>query len=174
VPVPGPPPPPLSEATAPLADLRLLATRGRLFAVLDSCDSPEVQSRLLDLDPSTAPSLFSGPKAAEYATFAPYLVQCGEELLDWIVETLPDQPWGVFLVTDVDLPALRKHLRTLLVVRHPDDRKMYFRFYDPRVLRDFLPGCTAAELRTVFGPVEAFGLLRPETADARLLSQAIR
>ena len=33
---------------------------------------------------------------------------------------------------------------------------MLFRYYDPRVLRAFLPTCTRDELRTVFGGIECF------------------
>ena len=33
---------------------------------------------------------------------------------------------------------------------------MYFRFYDPRVLRIFLPTCDAAQLKEFFGPVAHF------------------
>ena len=48
-----------------------------------------------------------------------------------------------------------------------------FRWYDPRVLRVYLPTCTVGELREVFGPARAFlvedvdpgVLLRYELAD---------
>jgi hypothetical protein len=33
---------------------------------------------------------------------------------------------------------------------------MVFRYYDPRVLRVYLPTCVTVELRTVFGPIECF------------------
>lgn len=33
---------------------------------------------------------------------------------------------------------------------------MLFRFYDPRVLRLYLPTCTSTELEQVFGPVGTF------------------
>jgi hypothetical protein len=33
---------------------------------------------------------------------------------------------------------------------------MLFRYYDPRVLRAFLPTCTLEEANTFFGPVDAF------------------
>ena len=33
---------------------------------------------------------------------------------------------------------------------------MAFRYYDPRVLRAYLPTCNSEELRTVFGPIECF------------------
>lgn len=32
----------------------------------------------------------------------------------------------------------------------------YFRYYDPRVLRVYLPACNESELQTVFGPVEGY------------------
>jgi hypothetical protein len=35
-------------------------------------------------------------------------------------------------------------------------RKLLFRFYDPRVLRAYLPTCLAEELNIVFGPVRNF------------------
>ena len=33
---------------------------------------------------------------------------------------------------------------------------MLFRFYDPRVLRDFLPQCSPEEVTNFFGPVTQF------------------
>jgi hypothetical protein len=33
---------------------------------------------------------------------------------------------------------------------------MYFRFYDPRVLRSFLPTCTEPECAEFFGPIGRF------------------
>jgi hypothetical protein len=44
-------------------------------------------------------------------------------------------------------------LRTLLRVRDEAGRTLLFRFYDPRVLRAYLPTCTATEWQSVFGPV---------------------
>ena len=45
------------------------------------------------------------------------------------------------------------HLRTFLKVYGPDLTPLYFRYYDPRVLRTYLPTCNEQEMRTVFGPV---------------------
>lgn len=38
------------------------------------------------------------------------------------------------------------------MVYMPSGEPMYFRFYDPRVLRAFLPACGGAELSELFGP----------------------
>ncbi|HUR44658.1 MAG TPA: DUF4123 domain-containing protein, partial [Candidatus Saccharimonadales bacterium] len=52
----------------------------------------------------------------------------------------------------------RDHLRQFHTVELPDQRTVLFRYYDPRVLRTFLPACNAAELETFFGPVQTFML----------------
>ena len=33
---------------------------------------------------------------------------------------------------------------------------MLFRFYDPAILRAFLPTCDASQLAAMFGPIEAY------------------
>jgi hypothetical protein len=41
-------------------------------------------------------------------------------------------------------------------VRSQSGQRMIFRYYDPRVLRVYLPTCWPAELETFFGPVSAY------------------
>ena len=53
---------------------------------------------------------------------------------------------------------MRQHFRSLVNVHDADGRPMFFRFYDPRVLRVYLPTCNPAESRQVFGPVRTFCL----------------
>jgi hypothetical protein len=64
--------------------------------------------------------------------------------------------WGVFLRTETSIRELRRHLRGFLRVRDEAGRRMIFRYYDPRVLRAYLPTCWPEELETVFGPVESY------------------
>jgi len=54
--------------------------------------------------------------------------------------------------------AIRRHLRKLLSVRGPKGEILLFRYYDPRVLRAYLPTCRPEELETVFGPIDRFWL----------------
>ena len=51
-----------------------------------------------------------------------------------------------------------RHFRQFLRVRDEAGREFFFRFYDPRVLRVYLPTCNSEELRTFFGPVELFSM----------------
>ena len=54
------------------------------------------------------------------------------------------------------MEALHRHFRRLLRVQDERGVRMLFRFYDPRVLRVYLPTCRPGELEQVFGPVEFF------------------
>jgi hypothetical protein len=64
--------------------------------------------------------------------------------------------WGVFLKSGTSLKKLRRHLREFLVVQDTGGNRLVFRYYDPRVLRVYLPTCNVGELRTFFGPIESF------------------
>lgn len=63
---------------------------------------------------------------------------------------------GILLLSEFDPARLAVHLRGLFRVTDDDNHRYYFRFYDPRVLRLYLPTCTAAEAVEFFGPVRRF------------------
>jgi len=73
------------------------------------------------------------------------------------------------LLVVVELEQLFEHLRSFLKVKEPDDKELFFRFYDPRVLRIFLPTCNAQEVFQFFGPVVNSYLA--ENDDAKTLLQ---
>jgi hypothetical protein len=60
------------------------------------------------------------------------------------------------MVTEAPFEELRKHLRRFLIVNGEDGEELYFRFYDPRVFRAFLPACVTEEKTSFFGPVTDF------------------
>lgn len=102
--------------------------------------------------------LYNGPSADELADVAPYLASTapGAEFNRWFFQTGWGQSAGVMVVSEADLETLRNHFRHFLMVLDEAGKAMYFRFYDPRVLRIFLPTCDAEQLRTFFGPVTGF------------------
>jgi hypothetical protein len=52
---------------------------------------------------------------------------------------------------------VREHFRKFLLVKiDGNEGDFYFRFYDPRVLRAFLPTCAPDEAAEFFGPVRLF------------------
>ncbi|WP_376096861.1 DUF4123 domain-containing protein [Roseomonas sp. CCTCC AB2023176] len=80
----------------------------------------------------------------------------GDGFLDWWRSAGLGQAWGIVAAARADMPAFRRHLKKLLRAQLPDGRVVYFRFYDPRVLRTFLPLADARQLGRVFGPIERF------------------
>ena len=98
---------------------------------------------------------------------APYLVRLDYGYRDTyrFLEPGWGHQWGILLRCDTRLERLRSHLRRLLTVRDPAGKRLLFRYYDPRVLRLYLPSCLAPELREVFGPIECFWCEGESTTD---------
>jgi hypothetical protein len=55
------------------------------------------------------------------------------------------------LKSSLPIFELHKHFRKFLLVSTEEGKQLYFRFYDPRVLRIFLPTCNPAQLVEFFG-----------------------
>jgi hypothetical protein len=145
----------ITTSAIAIARLRQEAERGTLFAVLDACDEPVVVEQVRSMD-DRAVSLYRSPAAEDLYAIAPYLVQVDAATLDWITATLWARPWGMFALADIELEALRTHFRKFLLVDAPGGDQWYFRFYDPRVLEQFLTAADASQLVDFFGPVTAY------------------
>lgn len=130
-----------------------------LFALLDASREPSVLKVIYE-SKEEFQSLFEGAQGQQLAHFAPYLIRVPQKSA--LVETLATQAWskswGVFVTCDLPLKELRTHFRHFLNVKLPDGKQVYFRYYDPRVLRLFLPTCLPDETTQFFGPVKQFVL----------------
>jgi hypothetical protein len=128
-----------------------------LYALLDAAKEPRVVSMLENV-PETSDSLYEGEKAIELAPYAPYLVELPED--SPLAGELAAQAFGksycVLLTARASFDDVRKHFRHFLMVETEDGKEVYFRFYDPRVLRVFLPTCTPEEAKRFFGPIRSF------------------
>jgi pSer/pThr/pTyr-binding forkhead associated (FHA) protein len=154
-----------------------------LHAVLDAARNPLIYARLLEC-PEPHQSLYEGAKGETLALVAPYLVALPPDspFLVRLIEEGWGKSWGIYLTCDRPFAEVRKHLRRFLVVRTEEGRELLFRYYDPRVLRPYLPTCTPDELARVFGPIGSFlvesadrgGLLRFEREGPRLRVQEVR
>lgn len=124
-----------------------------LYAILDACDEPQVPVKVQELGAERAVSLYRGAAERDYWSFAPYLAIVDQELLNWIVENLWEDPWGIFAVSAAPLNDVRKHFRQFLLVESPDGEQLYFRFYDPRVLPTYLESSNAEECQQMYNIV---------------------
>jgi Domain of unknown function (DUF4123)/FHA domain len=150
-PAPGPEPP------GTIHDRVLAILREQpepLFALLDAARTPRILELLRDLG-AEFQSLYEGEKGEALSPWAPHLVTLppGSPVLEPLVQEGWGKSWGVFVTCHQPFGELRKHFRRFLLVELPDGRQVYFRFYDPRVLRVFLPTCAPSESTEFFGPV---------------------
>jgi len=104
--------------------------------------------------------LFAGELEPDMAEVAPYVAQLEpeSEFTQWVLGKGWGKHWGVFAAASEDIYQMRGHFRGLVDVYDEDGKPLIFRFYDPRVLRAFLPTCNAQELQEVFGPVAAYSM----------------
>ena len=139
---------------------RELFTPGHhLFVILDGAAAPGLFSQLHRNEPEHV-SLYLGELLPDRAETAPYLVRLERDsrFTQWLFDQGWGKNWGIFAqVRDrVDMKQVRHHFRTFLMVEFPGGKSSYFRYYDPRVLADYLPTCDEIEARAVFGPVSAY------------------
>ena len=155
-----------AKAREVLSSLQREAQGAPLFALLDAAQSDRVMELLRESVEAYA-SLFEGTRGAVLEEAAPHLVELPEDsaLLSRLIEEGWGKSWGVYLVCRRPLAEVRRHFRKLLFVKEEDTRRdMFFRFYDPRVLRAFLPSCTARQTEEMFGDIDMF-LVEGEEGD---------
>jgi len=143
--------------------LQALEPEENLYAIVDSARDPYlalVPRAALALETRT---LFQGEMAPRLDHVAPHLVRIP-----------PDSPYlelwtekwgscaGILLLTREEPEVLHRHLRSIYVACDEDDNEYLFRYFDPRVLRTYLPTCNREELDEFFGPVRCI-LLEAET-----------
>jgi len=128
-----------------------------VFAVLDGASILDLLDKFAELRPEYQ-CLRRGELKPDLAEVAPYLVRLeeGTPFTRWVLEEGWGKHWGIFALAPADLRDMRRHFRTLTMVYDPDGKLLLFRFYDPRVLRVYLPTCNEQELTAVFGPVAGY------------------
>ena len=128
-----------------------------IYAILDAARDERIYSKLISSEIQYF-CLFRGEKARELSLVAPYLAPLNRDdpFTRWLFEFGWGNSWGIFVELAADLSALKRHFHGLVSVYDETGRPLYFRYYDPRVLRVYLPTCNELELAEVFGPVNFY------------------
>jgi hypothetical protein len=145
----------------------------RLYGIVDAARDLQLAKAVRETARRQARSLFEGPLAERLMHVAPYVFPIDPRgpLLDAWAAHLGNAA-GVLLLSEVaDVGGLRDHLRKLFVITDEDAKPYSFRFYDPRVLRTYLPTCTPVEVREFFGPVARF--IVEAAAPARMICYSV-
>ena len=128
-----------------------------VWAILDCARDRRIYGSILNSYQNYC-CLYAGALAPEIEVVAPHLVQLdrNDRLTNELLTAGWGSSWGIFLRCDTSMEKLRRHLRTLLTVKDEAGSRLLFRYYDPRVLRVYLPTCVTDELRAVCGPIDCF------------------
>jgi hypothetical protein len=129
----------------------------RVYGIVDAARSVELAYEAKLQFGKDITSLFLPEFQTRLWNVAPYIVPIDEEsdyVARWAARWASNV--GVFVVSGAEEKPLYEHLRRTFVVEDEQKQAFFFRYYDPRVLRPFLPTCSGAQLEQFFGQVDAF------------------
>ncbi|MCU0725608.1 MAG: DUF4123 domain-containing protein [Planctomycetes bacterium] len=142
-------------------------TGEKVYAVIDGASAENLLDHLYADRPEWF-CLFEGNLDPDVAEVAPYVVELlpGKPFTEWVIREGWGNHWGVFAVSTQSLRPMRNHLRSLVKVQDSQGKVVIFRYYDPRILRVYLPTCNGEETDEFFGPVRFFAA---ECADPKVM-----
>jgi hypothetical protein len=128
-----------------------------LYGIVDSAKNEDVFRHLI-IGGVRYKSLFEGTMDEQSYGVSGFLVECKKEspLFKWMTT----EAWGdsccIFFTSKASFDDLFKHFQKFNRVYLEGDEVVLFRYYDPRVLRTYLPTCNRGEVEMFFGEVMAF------------------
>jgi hypothetical protein len=148
---------PIPQTVQPVRHASVLAYLNQpkrpLYCLVDAGKDPAVAG-LLEQTSERRESLERSASLATGIQPGPYLVLLpnGSALLEALVESGWGRGWTSFFTSAAPFEELLGHFSRFYQVQI-ESGKIYFRFYNPVVLRDFLLVASSAEVTAFFGPV---------------------
>lgn len=135
---------------SPLAD----GSKPNIFMVLDCARDKRIEPLINNADIEQS-CLYAGKLSYALKRAAPHIVKLAPDssfttdilTLGW------GKSWGMFFITSekVSIASMRNNCRKISKAQAPNGKILVFRYYDPRVLRKFLPVCEIQQLHQIFG-----------------------
>jgi Domain of unknown function (DUF4123)/Inner membrane component of T3SS, cytoplasmic domain len=168
---PIPPPQPATAKRTAVALNQFATLPAPLYCLLDAACDKTIPS-LLALANEQKQCLYDGQSATDLANWAPYLVKLPVD--SPFTKAMLDLGWGKgwasYFTSTAPFEEIRHHFRKFLMIQMQGGEEVYFRFYDPRVLREFLPTSTPEEASIFCGPVQQW-LIEAEEPETMLILQ---
>jgi hypothetical protein len=129
----------------------------RLYALVDASVNQSALDFLYQQETLNFDTIFPGELEPDVFEMSPFLVDLHNQpdTLDWLLEGW-GASWVSFLHSAEPLEALQIHLRQFTEVRTPDNEVVWFRFYDPRVMRSALPLLDGEQSAALFRGIKMF------------------
>jgi len=123
-----------------------------VFGVFDGARD-EMIADMISASPFRSNCLLSGEISSNLRSVAPYVVALDRDaaITDVLLTLSWGNAWGIFVASTLAPEPLRSHLASCLHVQDEAGNKLFFRYYDPWVLSQYLPTCLPQELTLFFG-----------------------
>ena len=134
-------------------------TATALYAIVDPASEPALYEHAARLEPASAACLFEGRIAPQLKQVSPHLVELapGDPLSALWQREGWGKAWGIFLTSSLGLMQVRRRLRHFTQARLPSgEGPVLFRFWDPRVLRVYMPLVEPDQAAEWFKGIESF------------------
>lgn len=118
-----------------------LGPRRHLYAIIDASRQPMMIPAALEAIASRVSCLYSGNALREFGDNAAWVVELlpSESTLHWLLQQGFNKRWAIFASSRLELAPFVRHLKKFTVVNNERGETLFFRFYDPHVLRQYLP-----------------------------------
>lgn len=140
-----------------LANIAFPDEETKLFAIIDGASVPELLPKLDEYQPPCS-CLFGDMIEPDMAEVAPYLVQLenDSEFTQWLLTNCWGNHWGILAMSHKNLRTIQNDLEKIINVRNEKGEILRFRFYDPRVILEYLPTCYPNELKYFFNSIDQY------------------
>ncbi|MDA7745998.1 DUF4123 domain-containing protein [Psychromonas sp.] len=130
-----------------------------VYGIFDGARNKSIE-KIIRLGTLKSYCLYEGKLSYQMSVAAPYIVKLERDhpQTNELLSKGWGNSWGVFAVTHppATLINVRHNCRKIARVKSPEGKNLVFRYYDPRVLRIYLPTCNLEEAQKVFGPISEF------------------
>lgn len=145
------------EARIEMLEKILFEDGAQPYLLIDAAASPEISTYLEGFS-EPARCLFDGVIYDDLSEVSPWLAELKRhgDVFDWFVEEGFGQNWGVFIQSELPLARLKIRLKAHLYVHDENDERLFFKFYRPRALHDFVPVMSDAQRKGFFRGIDAY------------------
>lgn len=146
--------------------LEAWAQKGHLYALVDAFFEVPMPVEKVRLETRDTDPVFFELIAWDKVTYEPpFLIKLTSELLDWFLNSLSTERWGIFVASESDLATLASHFQKFVIAKGPDANPYFLRFHDAAVLDVLLRTWDPKERTVFFGPAEALALPDLDSVD---------
>jgi len=144
-----------------------IASPSRLYAIVDASRGPMTIPPTLQAMTDNVACLYRGQALEEFGDDTAWVAEIAadESVLDWVIDNGFGKRWSIFMQSPHRLADVVRHLRKFTVIEDQEGTAHFFRFYDPRTLRQYLPVLNTQQAAAFFQGVDAFYCendIRPE------------